>query len=657
MRTAELTLYLAIALVASIPLIHRAQRAGRGAWWWVAGALGICLAGAIAWPEPSQEQVKFVDELPGRDIGVFLPEFIADEGFTTSNACHSCHPGNYASWHRTFHRTMTQVASPESVLAPFDNVVLENEGITYRLWREADEFWAELPDPNVEQILTMAGQDVTDAAVQSRIPRVKRRIVMTTGSHTFQGYWVPSTRGRELLQFPWVYVLAEQRWLPYESVFLRPPGNGRRVALWNNSCIQCHSLDGNPKGVGELGMLESETVELGISCEACHGPGAEHIRKHQNPLARYQQRWQHSDDTSIVNPAKMTPDKSSEVCGQCHSVFLPQDVNDWWVHGFDHKAGDPLEKSRRVFHFGTPDAEAELGDAARNSYWADGTMRVGGREYVAMSASPCFAHGQPESQMSCLSCHSMHHADPNDQLAERMDGNHACLQCHQSYAKNIEKHTHHAPSSSGSQCYNCHMPHTSYALLRALRSHRVVSPSVAGSVADGQPTGCNQCHLDKTLGWTSQYLKDWYDITPPPLTEDQQNISASVLWLLRGDASQRAIAAWTFGWAAAHEASGDQWEAAILAQLLDDPYDAVRFMVFDSLRKLPGYRDTDYDFIAPPPERTLARRRILAAWSRRAEDWSGRDLEAVLIDPSGLRQDVVDRLQAERDDRPVEFPE
>jgi hypothetical protein len=29
----------------------------------------------------------------------------------TSNACRACHPGNYASWHTSFHRTMTQVAT------------------------------------------------------------------------------------------------------------------------------------------------------------------------------------------------------------------------------------------------------------------------------------------------------------------------------------------------------------------------------------------------------------------------------------------------------------------------------------------------------------------------------------------------------------------
>lgn len=658
MTTLELAFYLLASIVASVPLLVGARRQG-GLLWVAAIAIPVSCVIAIATRAPVGRQgAKSVGHILGQRVELLLPEFVKDEGFASSDACHSCHPGNYASWHKTYHRTMTQVASSESVLAPFDEVVLENEGITYRLWRELDEYWVELPDPDVEQLLTMQGQDVTDVSVQSGIPRVKRRVVMTTGSHHMQGYWVASTRGRELLQFPWVFLMSEQRWLPYESVFLRPPDTGRRIALWNNSCIQCHSVDGNPKGTGELGLLFSETVELGISCESCHGPGEEHIRRHRNPVARYLARWKKdADDDPILNPADCSAEVSSQVCGQCHSMFHPRDLMNWWEAGFDYKAGDPLEKSRHLLHFGDERTKEKLGDAATAAFWADGTMRVGGREYLAMVASPCFTHDTPDAQMSCLSCHSMHHAEPNDQLAADMEGNQACLQCHASYSENIEQHTHHASSSQGSQCYNCHMPHTSFALLKAMRSHRVVSPSVAASVADGQPNGCNQCHLDKTLAWTAEYLTRWYDIPSPTLTPDESNISASVQWLLKGDAAQRAIAAWTFGWPAAWEASGDQWEAAILAQLLNDPYDAVRYVSFDSLRKLPGYDDVDYDFIGPKTDLDSARRTVLERWLHTTAAWRSDRTPAVLIDRSGLRQDEVDRLQAQRNDRPVEFPE
>lgn len=654
----ELVLFLTATFAATAPLVYGARRRSGRLWVVAVASSVLCLLAIVTWSASNQQGQKSLGGPLGQRVELFLPEFIKDEGFASSDACHSCHPGNYASWHKTFHRTMTQVATSESVLAPFDERVLRNEGIDYRVWSEGKEYWVELPDPDVEQLLTIQGHDVTEASVQSSIPRVKRRVVMTTGSHHMQGYWVASSRGRELLQIPWVFLIRDQRWLPYESVFLRPPDKGRRIALWNNSCIQCHSVDGNPKGTGELGLLFSDTVELGIACEACHGPGEDHIRRHRNPLARYWARMMKADDhDSILNPADCTADVSAQVCGQCHSMFHPQDLMDWWQGGFDYEAGDPLDESRHLLRFGEEKTAETLGEAATAAYWADGTMRVGGREYLAMIASPCFEHRDPDRQMSCLSCHSMHHADPNDQLAQSMDGNRACVQCHSSYSENIEQHTHHAPSSQGSQCYNCHMPHTSFALLKAMRTHRVVSPNVAASVEDGQPNGCNQCHLDKTLDWTAQFLNKWYDIPRPELTPDDRSISASVQWLLKGDAAQRAIAAWTFGWDAAKEASGDQWEPAILAQLLDDPYDVVRYVSFDSLRKSPGYENVDYDFIGSKEDRIRARRIVLEHWSHSSAEWRSDGLTSVLIDRTGLREEDVRRLQAQRNDRPVEFPE
>src|SRR5262245_29451348 len=32
-------------------------------------------------------------------------------GYASSDACRGCHPEEHESWHRTFHRTMTQVAT------------------------------------------------------------------------------------------------------------------------------------------------------------------------------------------------------------------------------------------------------------------------------------------------------------------------------------------------------------------------------------------------------------------------------------------------------------------------------------------------------------------------------------------------------------------
>jgi hypothetical protein len=39
------------------------------------------------------------------------PIVATQANYVTSNTCRACHPGNYASWHTSFHRSMTQVAT------------------------------------------------------------------------------------------------------------------------------------------------------------------------------------------------------------------------------------------------------------------------------------------------------------------------------------------------------------------------------------------------------------------------------------------------------------------------------------------------------------------------------------------------------------------
>ena len=55
------------------------------------------------------------------------------EGYVTSRACRSCHPGEYASWRRSHHRSMTQRASPESVLGRWSG------RLEYGYWYELEQ--------------------------------------------------------------------------------------------------------------------------------------------------------------------------------------------------------------------------------------------------------------------------------------------------------------------------------------------------------------------------------------------------------------------------------------------------------------------------------------------------------------------------------------
>src|SRR5204863_1337345 len=66
------------------------------------------------------------------------------EGFVTSDSCRSCHPAQYASWHKSFHRTMTQHATSASVRGNFNGTRLTLDGEQYVFEQRGDEFWCEM---------------------------------------------------------------------------------------------------------------------------------------------------------------------------------------------------------------------------------------------------------------------------------------------------------------------------------------------------------------------------------------------------------------------------------------------------------------------------------------------------------------------------------
>lgn len=632
-----------LVCVAAVPLALLPLAFGRGRSWGVALA-AISAGGALA-----AVYVPGKPPVPGNADG--LPQQIVStdaRGYVSSNACRSCHPGAYESWHATYHRTMTQPATPQTVLAPFDGIVLQARGRTYQLERRADEFWIRMADPDWEGLLQRNGGDLRQVADP---PRVARRIFMTTGSHHMQGYWVKSRFGNMLRQIPWYYLIKEQRWVPREDVFMEPPDDPRHFSTWNDACLQCHSVGGNPNMDVEsgTGIPQSYVAEFGIACEACHGPAAKHVEKHRNPLTRYQFHRGSKTDSSIVNPARLSTQRASEVCGSCHGFASIKKPRDFVTQGSPYRPGDDLKQTLQTIRY-----DPALDEKARDIFWADGTCRTGGDEFNAMSASACFQQGQ----LSCLSCHSMHHSQPDDQLAAHREGNAACLQCHTKYRDRIEEHTHHPPSSAGSLCYNCHMPHTAYALLTAMRSHKIDSPSVATSVRTGRPNACNLCHLDKTLDWAAGHLAAWYGTPRVEMDNDQRTIAASLLWLYRGDAVQRAVSGWNLGWSDAQQASGSDWIAPHLGQLLDDPYAAVRFVGERSLRTLPGFERFPYDYIGPEHNRAAARQRVRSLWRQGAGPRARSGFKSILLnDDQQLQQDVIDRLLLERDQRPVRVAE
>jgi hypothetical protein len=205
------------------------------------------------------------------------------------------------------------------------------------------------------------------------------------------------------------------------------------------------------------------------------------------------------------------------------------------------------------------------------------------------------------------------------------------------------------------------MPHTTYGMLKAIRSHEIDSPNVEIARKSGRPTACNLCHVDRTLDWTAQYLTEWYGHPSHDLSLEERSVSSALMLLLRGDAGQRAIAAWHFGWEPALNAAGAEWSAPFLARLLDDPYATVRYIAHRSLTRQPGFEDFDYDYVGPPHERAQAVERALDAWATEltlAPDVNPDQLRPLLLRPDGsVYEAAVRDLLRRRDDRPYYLAE
>lgn len=415
-------------------------------------------------------------------------------GYAGSSSCLPCHPGEHASWKRTWHRTMTQVATPETVLAPFE--------------RRGDEVWHD-----------------------------GKRVVLTTGAHREQAYWTAGERGAlEIL--PVVWLPQERALVPRRDAFILPPDRPLPEVRWGGSCIACHAVAGEPHRDAAKDAWDTRVAELGVACEACHGPGAAHAEQYRDPVARYSKLA----DTRIIHPAKLDPARSNAVCGQCHAYAYPRDERGWWRDGYSKtfRAGEPLGSSRTLLDPGAMNGEdgaPEIDAPASAIFWPDGDVRVGGREYSGLVLSRCKA--------TCVDCHAMHAGDPAGMLAPDRT---CTTTCHTS-----ERTRTHAKHSAAVSCADCHMPKTSYALLSGVRSHRIAVPRLEDD--DGKPSACHLCHLDRD---------DW---------------AAKVGAL--GDAGVRALVADALG-----SFSKPAYAAPILDALAQDPYAAVRFIAARSRRKI-----------------------------------------------------------------------
>jgi len=588
----------------------------------------------------------------------------------SSQACIKCHESHYASWQRTFHRTMTREATPENVKADFNDATHHYLGVTSRMTRRGKRFFLETADPEWAAEVARQGIPLEKAGPG---PHREFSVDRLVGSHWFQQLLHCDEEGR-YIRLPLAYHLVEKRWIHIDGAFLAPDARGfyNKAGIWNETCVFCHNtrVVKNPRSIpgAKVPGYRTEVGELGIACEACHGAAERHVRAHQNPARRLAQHNSGQADPTIVNPARLSVARSDDVCARCHSI--PRQRFETWdpvTYADPFLAGRELT---RFFSVYWSEAEKRLLDQRKGPvssrpqrpepldgrFWGDGTPLTTALEYQGMALSPCYQGGH--GQLRCLTCHSMHQSDPNHQVKDGMRTNAACYGCHPTYRARLVEHTHHPAGSPGSLCSNCHMPYQVYSLLDTHRSHRIAIPRVRDSLGTGKPHACNLCHLDKSLGWTQEQLGKWYGTKPEPLSDDDRTLASSVLHLAQSDARSRAVVAGAFAWPPAQQASGRDWPVLLLTRTLEhEGYEAARYTMHKALRSLHGPAANDYNYQGSPAERATQLRRLRLTLESSARPDRGRYPYLPLTTEGRFADDVFDRLLRARNDPDVSINE
>jgi predicted CXXCH cytochrome family protein len=506
--------------------------------------------------------------------------------YVGSAACRDCHLDHLASWKRTFHRTMTAEAIPAFVKGDFGGAILAAAGVTARMDRA--------PDGRFRMTFRRAGEP-------DRVATVDR----TVGSRRYQQYLTKI--GDTYWRLPVAWSVVDQRWFPMTSAFLfrdpDPPaaaaavgGDGRpvfgggdfdrHVTRWNDNCVFCHNVAPNPARDPDSGRFATTVAELGIACEACHGPGGEHVARNADPARRARLSTTGAADPTIVNPSRLSPGRAADLCGRCHGQRLADDVGPFLAHGDPFVPGDDLAIESAPLWQDTPLRGDRTAFAAR--FWTDGTARLTAYEYQGLLQSPCAMRGP----LTCTSCHGMHEGDPRGQIRARFAGqpDRMCTGCHQALAAGpaLAAHAHHEPAGPGARCVSCHMPRIVYGVLDVHRSHRIEVPDPAREAAARRPDACTGCHVDQTAAWAQAAAGRFWGVGRYPDSGRVPAGTAPTEAVRGAGALARAIAADAL--ARAPDAANGPTRNRRLGLLLDvmetDRYPAVREIAWRGVRQM-----------------------------------------------------------------------
>jgi cytochrome c554/c'-like protein len=353
------------------------------------------------------------DRTTGSDEGSGAPQAAGvyqERGFVGDDACKACHQREFQSYKNTRHHLDSAIPSAETIHGHFD---------------PARNTMASL-DPDVSFRMTAKDGLFYETAFEGPAGHQKVRtekidIVIGSGrkGQTFL-YW----RGDELFELPVSYWESLDRWVNSPGYVDGTANFDRGI---NPRCLECHATYFQDVGNSKRGFhFDKEQFVLGISCERCHGAGADHVRQHSNQGGATAAAGGTAVSAGVTKmvPIGLERERQVDICAQCHGG-IGQSLSP----AFSFKPGEAL----------APHISLERDPLAR--------VDVHGNQVALLEKSRCF---QSSASMTCSTCHNLH--EPEREAASYSE---KCLTCHQATACPTFSKT---PAPSVTNCIDCHMP-------------------------------------------------------------------------------------------------------------------------------------------------------------------------------------------------------
>ncbi len=402
-------------------------------------------------------------------LWLFAPVYVFAQppSYVGSGECVDCHVEVAEAWSTSHHALAWTQVDAGHVKADFDGTRFVHDGMSV-------EFES-------------AGDALNASVTETDGTSTRYNVHSVVGIEPLQQYLFETEPGR-LQSFDVVWDTEQRRWFHLYPDQDLPPDDGLHwtgpYKNWNARCAECHATGFEKNYDAQTRSYSSKQAEIGVGCEACHGPGSAHIdwTKGQGISADlnafgFTMSWGRGPTEAEI-----------QQCAGCHSRREA------------HGDGNPVP--------GSPYHDAyNLAVLRPGLYHPDGQILDEVYVYGSFLQSKMYAQG-----VGCMNCHEPHSAEL------RADGNGICTQCHSPAANpdfptltakeyDTPAHHHHSENSEGSQCKSCHMIQRVYMGVDGRRDHSFRIPRPDLGIGED---ACTDCHEGSDQEWAAQQIEQWF---------------------------------------------------------------------------------------------------------------------------------------------------